>query len=211
MWGSEGTQYLCCTSQLNEYTRSKYPGGGVFSSQLYSLQYLYDQWRLRNNIWTKTNQLKDLCRYLKCIFYFYRHRHVDFVVYYNRQPPFDIDKHTYMNYHPYMILQQKHKIIIPSIATNPKGKPYIRKKIKPPKQMLSKWFFQEQFTHYDLVQIVASACSLSYPRISCCNENRMLTFYCLNPKFFQNTDWAQTPTGESYYHPYSLIPDLTFV
>nr|UHK05849.1 MAG: ORF1 [Torque teno midi virus] len=211
IWGSEGTQYLCCTSQLTEFTRSKYPGGGVFAVQLYSLQWLYDQWRLKNNIWTKTNLYKDLCRYLKVIFRFYRHRNVDFVVWYNRQPPFHIDKLTYMQFHPYMLLQRKNKIIIPSLATNPKGKPFKKKTIKPPKQMLSKWFFQQQFTHYDLLQIGASACSLSYPRISCCDENRMLTFFCLNPKFFSDTNWAQTPTGDNYYMPYALIPDLTFV
>lgn len=58
---------------------------------------------------------------------FYRHPHVDFVVWYNRQPPFEIEKETYMQYHPYMLMQQKHKIIIPSLATAPKGK-YKKKK-----------------------------------------------------------------------------------
>nr|UHK05807.1 MAG: ORF1 [Torque teno midi virus] len=210
LWGSQGTQYLCYTSEQATFTRSRYPGGGVFSVNCYSLQYLYDQWRLRNNIWTASNEYTDLCRYLKVKFIFYRHRHIDFIVWYNRQPPFNITKLTYMNYHPYMLLQKKHKIIIPSIATQPKGKPYRKKTIKPPKQMISKWFFQQQFTHYDLLQLSASAASLSYPRISCCDENRMLTLFCLNPVFFYNTDWAQTPTESSYYHPYNSIADYTF-
>ena len=77
--------------------------------------------------------------------------------------------------------------------------------------MLSKWFFSEQFAHYDLLLLIASACSLRYPTIGCCNENRMITLYCLNTKFFTETDWAQAKTGSAYYKPYStLAEDLFF-
>nr|UHK05719.1 MAG: ORF1 [Torque teno midi virus] len=211
IWGSQGTQGMCSTMQMYEYTRYKYPGGGSFCAQIYTLQYLYDQYRLRNNIWTATNQWKDLCRYLKCYFTFYRHQIVDFVICYYRQPPFDITVDTYMNFHPYMLLQQKHKIILPSKNTNPRSKSKKTKLIKPPKQMLSKWFFQKQFTNYDLVMIAASACSLSYPRISCCNENRMITLTCLNAKFFQDSNWGHTLSGDSYFKPYALIAhDLVY-
>nr|UHK05654.1 MAG: ORF1 [Torque teno midi virus] len=205
LWGAQGTQYNCSTYNMYDYTRTRYPGGGGFAVQLYSLEYLYDQWKLRNNIWTKTNQYKDLCRYLKSIFTFYRHPTIDFVIAYNRQPPFQLDKLSYMNYHPYMLLQRKHKIILPSLATNPRGRSKKRKVIKPPKQMLSKWFFQQQFSKYDLLELSAAACSLRYPRIGCCNENRMVTLFCINSKFYQDTDWGQTPTT-GYYKPYQLIP-----
>lgn len=194
-----------------EYTRSKYPGGGGFAAQIYSLKYLYDQWKLRNNIWTKTNQLKDLCRYLKVYFTFYRHQDVDFVIWYHRQPPFNLDKLTYMNFHPYMLLQQKNKIVLPSLTTNPRGKPKKTRKIRPPKQMLSKWFFTEQFCNYDLLMIAAAATSLKYPRIGCCNENRTMTLYCLNTRFYQDPNWAQTHTGQNYYKPYqTMATDLYF-
>nr|UHK05754.1 MAG: ORF1 [Torque teno midi virus] len=205
IWGAEGTQFQCSTHEMYEYTRQKYPGGGGFGVQLYSLEYLYDQWKLRNNIWTKTNQLKDLCRYLKCVMTFYRHQHIDFVIVYERQPPFEIDKLTYMNYHPYMLLQRKHKIILPSQTTNPRGKLKKKKTIRPPKQMLSKWFFQQQFAKYDLVLIAAAACSLRYPRIGCCNENRMITLYCLNTRFYQDTEWGTTKQHPNYFKPYATI------
>nr|UHK05770.1 MAG: ORF1 [Torque teno midi virus] len=210
LWGAEGTQYLCYTQHMYDFVRPKYPGGGGFAAQLYSLTYLYDQYKLRNNIWTASNKYKDLCRYLKCIFTFYRHTETDFVIIYNRQPPFEIDQYTYMNFHPYMMLQQKHKIILPSLKHNPKGKLKKRKTIKPPKQMLSKWFFQQQFSDYDLVQIAAAACSLSYPRIGCCNENRIITLYCLNPQFYHNSSWAQHLGQKHYYEPYTNIADLEF-
>nr|UHK05733.1 MAG: ORF1 [Torque teno midi virus] len=207
LWGAQGAQYLSATHNMFEFTRSKYPGGGGFAAQTYSLKYLYDQWLLRNNIWTKTNQLKDLCRYLKAYFTFYRHQDVDFVIMYQRQPPFNIDKLTNMNFHPYMLLQQKHKIVLPSLSTNPKGKPKKTRKIRPPKQMLSKWFFTEQFCNYDLLLIVAAAASLKYPRIGCCNENRTMTLYCLNTKFYQDTNWAQTVKHPNFFKPYSTMSE----
>ncbi len=193
-----------------DYTRAKFPGGGGFSAQLFTLQFLYDQWKLRQNIWTKTNEYKDLCRFLKVTFTFYRHPSVDFVLFYNRQPPFDIEKETYMNFHPYMILQQKHKIIIPSLATQPKGKYAKKKTIRPPKQMLSKWFFQKQFAKYDLVLLVASACSFRYPTLGCCNENKLLTLYCINTNFSKKPNWIIKPKESTWYKPYDNIPQYTY-
>lgn len=211
LWGAEGSQYLCYTNEMFNYTKPKFPGGGGFAVQLYSLQYLWDQWRLRNNIWTASNEYKDLCRYIKATFIFYRHPEIDFVLAYDRQPPFEIDQYTYMNFHPLMLLQRKHKIIISSTKHNPKGKSKKKKTIKPPKQMLNKWFFQQQFTTYDLLQLSCAACSLSYPRIGCCNENRIITLYCLNPQFYYNSTWAQTPAqAKSFYEPYDHIGDLEF-
>nr|UHK05638.1 MAG: ORF1 [Torque teno midi virus] len=202
-WGAQGAQYLCATHSMYDYTRTKYPGGGGFSAQLFSLKYLFDQWKLQNNIWTKSNEYTDLCRYLKCTFRFFRHPHVDFVIVYERQPPFNIEKTTYMDFHPYNLLLRKNKIILPSLTTNPKGKYKKHKTIKPPKQMLNKWFFQQQFANYDLVLIIAAACSLRYPTIGCCNENRMITFNCLHPAFYKNTNWSVTRSGQDYYKPYN--------
>nr|UHK05728.1 MAG: ORF1 [Torque teno midi virus] len=207
LWGAHGNQYRCATYTMYEYTRTRYPGGGGFAVQLYSLEYLYDQWLLKNNIWTKSNELKDLCRYIKSTFYFYRHPTIDFVLVYNRQPPFQLSKTSYMDFHPYMLLQRKHKIILPSLATKTKGKQYKKKTIRPPKQMLSKWFFQQQFAKYDLLELSAAACSLRYPRIGCCNENRMLTLFCLNTSFYMDTDWANSswPGTDPWYKPYPTI------
>lgn len=196
---------------MYEYTRSKYPGGGGFAVQTYSLKFLYDQWLLRNNIWTKSNIHKDLCRYLSVKFDFYRHPETDFIIWYDRQPPFNLDKTTHMNFHPFMLLQRKNKIVLLSQTSNPKGKLKKSKKIRAPKQMLTKWFFTEQFCHYDLLMLSAAAASFKYPRIGCCNENRTMTLYCLNTKFYTDTDWAQRPTGSNYYKPYSTIAtDLNF-
>nr|UHK04901.1 MAG: ORF1 [Torque teno midi virus] len=208
--GAEGCQYLCYTNEKPLFVPPQYPYGGGFGVERYTLQYLYEEYIFRNCIWTKTNTYKDLCRYLRCKFIFYRHPKCDFVINYNRQPPFQIDKHTYTLTHPYMLLQSKHKKVLLSTQTNPRGKTKLVMNIKPPKQMLSKWFFQKEFAVHDLVQISAAAASFQYPRLGCCNENRTISIYYLNPQFFVNSDWAATRATGPYLPYAGISTNLTY-
>nr|UHM25854.1 MAG: ORF1 [Torque teno midi virus] len=201
--GAEGKQLVCYTNVKQSNTPAKAPGGGGFGCEQFSLDYLYREYTFRKNIWTKSNILKDLVRYLgvKCIFY--RHPETDFIVSYSRQPPFEYSKELYTQCHPLNLLLSKHKIIIPSKFTNPKGKLKIKRFIKPPKQMLTKWFFQEHFTHYPLVLIQAAACNLNYNNLGCCNTNQMCTFFYINPGFYILPNWwAKTQK----YLPYQTFP-----
>lgn len=203
--GAEGKQFYCYTNVADAWTPSKVPGGGGFAVQQYSLDFLYEQYIFRRNIWTKTNVLKDLCRYIRCRLTFFRHPSTDFVVVYERQPPFQINKWTYPNTHPVNLLLSKHKRAVLSKYTKPRGKLTVKMTIKPPKQMLTKWFFMEQFTHIPLFLIRAAACNFSYTRLGCCNENEIMTFYYLNTSFYQNGDWGSATTGE-HYKPYTNAP-----
>lgn len=199
--GAEGTQFQCYTNQKYSTPLPLNPGGGGFGVERFTLEWLYKQHIARNNIWTKSNYWTDLCRYLRVVFYFYRHPTVSFIIQYNRQPPFNIDKTTYPSFHPLLMLLTKHHKVIPSLERKPKGKPYVKVTIKPPKQMLTKWFFQKEFCEYDLCQIAGSTIALDYPRISCCSENRVITIWYLNPQFYQNSDWAQTKSDPHAYDP----------
>nr|UHK04941.1 MAG: ORF1 [Torque teno midi virus] len=209
LYGAEGTQYLCYTNQRFVLTPPQYGGGGGFAVQTFSLEYLYEESKFRNNIWTASNIFSDLCRYLRAKIYFYRHPKIDFIVNFQRQGPFELNKYTYAAAHPYMLLQGKHKKIILSKTTNPKGKLWKKVTILPPKQMISKWFFQKQFSTQSLFQIQGAAASFTYPRLGCCNENRIITVYYLNPQFYQHSTWAQTKNKA--YVPYdSYKTQLTF-
>nr|UHK06634.1 MAG: ORF1 [Torque teno midi virus] len=206
--GGQGKQLVCYTSVKQAWTPAKAPGGGGFGCELFSLSSLYDDYKFRKNIWTKTNITKDLCRYLRCKFTFYRHRETDFIINYHRQPPFDLTKEAYTNCHPLRMLLAKHKIILPSAATNPKGKLKKTKKILPPKQMISKWFFQEHFCIEPLVQINAAACNLTYNNLGCCNVNQITTFFYLNTAFWRQPNWDNASV---IYKPYPTVPnDLYF-
>lgn len=115
--------------------------GGGFAIEQYNLKLLYEEYTFHNNIWTASNILKDLVRYMGVRLAFYRHPDTDFIVSYSRQPPWDLTKFTFMGCHPHQMLLEKHKKIIFSLASKPHGKYVTKMKIRPPKQMISKWFF----------------------------------------------------------------------
>nr|UHM26190.1 MAG: ORF1 [Torque teno midi virus] len=203
--GAEGRQSFCYTNEVAEYPQPKAPGGGGFGAELYTLEYLYQQWIGRRNIWTKSNDYKDLVRYLWCTIKLYRHPTTDFVVAYNRQPPFLIEKDYYNNIHPLMLMLAKHHKVVPSLKRKPFGKPYVKMKIKPPKQMLTKWFFQQDFAQQGLFTLEASACNLGWAYFGPNNQSRCITGYALNIQFYQIQQWAAS-LGTQPYLPYSSYP-----
>nr|UHM26706.1 MAG: ORF1 [Torque teno midi virus] len=200
--GAEGKQFVCYTSVKKATPPPKAPSGGGFGCMQYSLGYLYEEYKFRNNIWTCSNIAKDLCRYVKVKFVFYRHPETDFIVRYDRQPPFNLEPLTYAQCHPQNLLLGKHKIIVPSKSTNPKGRTRVKKVIKPPKQMLTKWFFQHQFSAAPLLQLSAAAANLQYAHMGCCNKNTIVSFYAINPGFYKNGAWAQYKGETTPYLPY---------
>nr|UHK04445.1 MAG: ORF1 [Torque teno midi virus] len=192
--GAQGVQHRCYTTYKYEWTIPKAPGGGGFSAELYTLKYLYQEWQHRNNIWTKNNDYRDLCRYTGCKFIFYADPKTDFIIAYDTQAPFTLDKYTYMQYHPQQLLHRKHKRILLSKKNNPRSKHKLKLKIRPPKQMSNKWFFQQHFADAGLVNIITAAANFNYPYLACCNENQIITIYFLNPTFYYNSNWTAFST-----------------
>nr|UHK05248.1 MAG: ORF1 [Torque teno midi virus] len=209
--GAQGSQAKCYTQQKELYTQPKAPGGGGFGCEKFTLEYLYREWQAHRNIWTASNDYKDLCRYTGCKISFYRHADIDFIVNYDRQPPFDIKKDTYYNIHPQSMMLAKHKRFILSAKTNPTGPVKTTLKIRPPKQLITKWFFQEEFAEYDLVKIQACATQLPYSIYGPNTQSPCLTIHALNTKFYQRHNWAQALTQA--WLPYLTYPTtnpLTF-
>nr|UHK04386.1 MAG: ORF1 [Torque teno midi virus] len=208
--GSEGKQYECYTQSRGQYVPPKGPSGGGFGAEVFSLQGLYEQYNFRKNIWTKSNILKDLVRYLYVNFTFYRHDHVDFVVAYERQPPFNIEKFTYTQMHPSQLLLQKHRKVVLSTKTKPNGKVTTKMHIRPPKQMLTKWFFTDSFCHFPLLLLKASACSLNYPMLGCCSQSNQVNIFYLNPTFYVKTGWGFEAATANPYKPNSMHLPFTY-
>nr|UHK04088.1 MAG: ORF1 [Torque teno midi virus] len=204
--GGQGRQFACYTDNRFQWVPPTTPGGGGFGYEKYSLQYLYNEYKRGNNIWTKSNLYLDLCRYTGCKIIFYRHPTISFVVQYSRQLPMLIDKYSYSQAHPYSLLLAKHKKVIPSLDYKKSGKRTVKLKIKPPRQMSTKWFFQETFSEQPLVQIISAACDLKYAYQGCCNSNNLITLFSLNLQFWQNPGWGNANpqsigTGHKWYEP----------
>nr|UHK04700.1 MAG: ORF1 [Torque teno midi virus] len=208
--GNEGTQMTCYTYVKENYVPPKVPSGGGFGCEVYSLQYLYEEYQFRRNIWTKTNTFKDLCRYLYCTFTFYRHPEIDFIINYQRQPPFHLEKVTYTSLHPQQMLLQRHKKILLSKATKLNGRMKLKMTIKPPKQMISKWFFTDHFCNFPLVHIQAAAASFRYSNLSQTAVSQQVNVIYLNQGFFKKTDWGNINNATSGYQPYDGVPQKLY-
>nr|UHK05096.1 MAG: ORF1 [Torque teno midi virus] len=204
--GNEGTQIDCFTVDRYRVIPPKVSGGGGFGVEKYTLSYLYEEYRFKQNIWTHTNIGKDLCRYLGVKMSFYRHLRTDFIVAYNRQPPFQIDKYTFPACHPQQMLLEKHKVIILSKTTKTNSKYKVTVRIKPPKQMITKWFFTKPFSQFSLLLLKGTACDFNYAYLAGKAPNRCITIKALNTKFYQHTNWAVKFPTTTHYVPYSGIP-----
>nr|UHM26854.1 MAG: ORF1 [Torque teno midi virus] len=202
--GAEGRQSFCYTNEIPEYPQPKAPGGGGFGVEVFSLQYFYKQWLARKNIWTKSNDYKELVRYTGTTIRLFRHPTTDFIASYSRTPPFVLEKDYYNSIHPVPMLLARHKKIIPSLKRKPHGRLYVKFKIKPPRQMTTKWFFQSDFADQHLFSLQATACNLGWSYYGQDTQSRLITFRALNEKFYTLTDWSKY--GTTHYLPYSTYP-----
>lgn len=200
--GGAGTQMFCYTNTATDYPQPKAPGGGGFAYEVISLKWLYQEFLKHNNIWTRSNEYTDLVRYTGGKITFFAHPYVDFVLAYDLQPPFNLNKYSYAEIQPQNLLLRKHKRVLLSRLSNPKGRHKITIKFHPPKQMTTKWFFQKDFCPYGLIKLTAAAADFSYPIINPKAQSTILTIYSLNTNFYQVSDWAQTKTDT----PYMNIP-----
>lgn len=201
--GAEGTQMDCYTIEKIKYVPPKVPWGGSFGIENMTLNYLYEEYTFTNNIWTASNVNKDLCRYLRAKITIFRHEHTDFIVTYNRQPPHKLDKFTFIRCHPQQLLLEKHKKVILSTKSKPNGKYRKTFIVKPPKQMLSKWFFTRDFSTASLFLLRGAAANFRYSHLSAKNQNMQTSIYSLNTDYFKIPDWAATK--DTYYHPYGTV------
>ncbi len=122
-------QHRNYTTDMNEWTLPRTPGGGGFATTVFSLQFLFEQYLLRKNIWTSSNTNYDLCRYTGSKFIFYRHPWWDFIVTAQLMYPMSLNFNDYMETQPLRLLLKQKKIIIPSLKTRPNGKQYIKKNL----------------------------------------------------------------------------------
>nr|UHK04493.1 MAG: ORF1 [Torque teno midi virus] len=205
--GAQGKQYNCYTNQATACPQPKAPAGGGFGCEIITLKWLYEQYLAHQNIWTRTNEYTDLCRFTGATITFYRHPRVDFIIAYDTQPPFDLNKYTYPEIQPQNMLLSRRKRILLSKQTKTNGKLKLKIKFKPPKQMTTKWFFQRDFCPFGLIRLSAAAADFNYSNIGWSAQSTVSTLYALNVEFYQVSDWASRKQTEKGY---VNIPTQTF-
>lgn len=193
-------------SQTKESFVPEYqPGGGGFNIFVFNLKNLYSENQHLMNWWTVSNKHLNLVRYKYVRIRLYREKEVDYVFTYQRDYPMNVGKYHYPSTHPQRMLMYKHKVIVPSYASAPnKRKPYVQLKIKPPHELIDKWYFQQYFSTVDLLLCNVTACSLNNMFQNPQSISNNVTVSCLNTKFFKNRNFQGTQ-GTTGYSPQNNV------
>nr|UGV36005.1 MAG: ORF1 [TTV-like mini virus] len=199
---SQGRQSNNYTLYQTTRAPHNYASGGGFSILKFTLDSLFEDLQKLRNYWTVTNENLDLCRYTGCKIDFFRHTDISYVCTYSLCEPMEVHKLSNMQTHPLRLLLEKNKIIVPSFKDAPHmKKTYIRKKIRPPKLLVNKWFFQRDFAPVGLLLLHTSCASLNHMYSAINTTNNTAGLYCINPDIFQKANFANA-TG---YYPNSQI------
>lgn len=173
-------------------------GGGGFSIKNISLNALYVEHQLCHNIWTKTNNDLSLVRYTGASIYLYQSENIDYVFSFNTQLPLHGNLGLYNSMQPSIhMLQQNHKLI-PSKRTHTRKKPYYKVKIKPPKPLTNKWYFQKDICTTPLVQFKTTAVSIDHYYIGTDSTSTNITIPILNNSLFWNTNYQKFDSSGYY-------------
>nr|UGV45239.1 MAG: ORF1 [Torque teno virus] len=157
--------------------------GGGMSTVTFSLYVLYDQYTRHMNRWSYPNDQLDLARYRGCSFRLYRHPTTDFIVQYDNNPPMKNTILSSPNTHPGMLMQQRHKILVPSWQTFPRGRKYVKVKIPPPKLFEDHWYTQPDLCKVPLVTLRSTAADFRHPFCSPQTNNPCTTFQVLRENY----------------------------
>lgn len=182
------------------YVPEYQPGGGGWTLIVQSLETLFEDYEHLQNIWTSSNAGFPLSRYLGCKMRFYQSPETDYVVTYDNCWPMVDTPLSHADAAPGFMLQKKHKIVIPSINTRRKRKPYKQIWIKPPAQMYNHWYFTKDICKTPLVLLTATACNLQLPFAKPEAKSNNISLKCLNIRLFKNTNF-QHPPETTYYSP----------
>nr|UGV45341.1 MAG: ORF1 [Torque teno virus] len=157
--------------------------GGGMSTVTFSLYVLYDQFTRHMNRWSYPNDQLDLARYKGCSFKMYRHPTTDFILTYDNNPPMKNTIYSSPNTHPGILMQQKHRVLIPSWLTFPKGRKYVKIKIPPPKLFEDHWYTQPDLCKVPLVTLRSTAADFRHPFCSPQTNNPCTTFQVLREPY----------------------------
>ena len=169
-------------------------GGGGWSSIVFSLGALYQQFKRLMNWWTKDNDGLPLVQYKGCKFKFYKSWDCDYIVTAQTCPPMTDTEYKHLDSHPYRQLMNKRPIIVPNLVRKPSKKTYKIKRFPPPSLLQNKWYFQQDFCATNLLMLTTSAASFDQFWLPNDEISQVITFYSLNTRIFANANFHTTHT-----------------
>lgn len=169
--------------------------GGNISITKWNLEMLYHENLMNRNRWSRRNNDLDLTRYLGGTFKFYRDPDRDYVATYSLESPMVTNQFSHMQSHPQIMLLRRHRILVPSLKTKPRGKPYVKRRFKPPRLMRNQWYFQAHFCMVNLVKLTIVGLDLQKPWLRKGTEAPIAEFAVLQPSIYKNIAITATVTS----------------
>nr|UGV35805.1 MAG: ORF1 [TTV-like mini virus] len=188
------------TQYLMSYVPFEEPGGGGYFVIAISLASLWEDFEHLRNVWTTSNAALPLVRYMGCTFHFYQSQYTDYAVEINNCFPMKDFKYTHADIAPNRMLLKKNAIIVPSLETRRRKKPYKKVRVRPPPQFQNKWYFQKDICEIPLVMLLGTAIDLRYPYGGSSWESNNITLTCLNPEVFHYHNF-KNPSATTGYYP----------
>lgn len=185
---------------IYSYVPPENPGGGGWSLMVFSLGSLFEDYDHLQNVWTTSNSGLPLVRYTGCTIKLFQSENTDYVFTYDTCWPMVDTPYTHADSSPMRMIQKRHKVIMPSKQTKQRRKPYKRIKIKPPHQMINKWYFQKDICNQPLLLTTTTAISLLKPFAGTNSLSNNITFKCLNTFLFNNPHFQHFPETVGYSH-----------
>lgn len=175
-----------------------WPGGGGFSIYNFSLNTLYQENSVLHNWWTTSNDNMPLIRFTGVKIILYRQETIDYLFSYNRNYPMQASMLTYTSTHPQAMLLNKHTIKVTCKQRSRSKKNYKVVKIKPPVQMMSKWYFQKDLAFLPLLQTMTTSCSLDRMFLNSAAVSSTIGFVSLDTEGFRNHNFTKFSTTGYY-------------
>nr|UGV34771.1 MAG: ORF1 [TTV-like mini virus] len=186
-----GNDYI---SYIDSIAPQHYPGGGLFSIIVFTLNGLYELHQKSRNWWTKSNCNLPLIRYHGCTIKFYYSSSVDYVSVPIRCGELKANEQTFQSCQPSVLMLNKRKKVMLCKNFKHRRKPYRKMYIKPPALLLNKWYFQKDIANYPLLMLLSSAASLDRYFCPASSVSETIGFTCLNTSYFINHGFKTTTT-----------------
>nr|UGV42652.1 MAG: ORF1 [Torque teno virus] len=196
VWCGHGRASFNYAWHSDDYVKQPDSFGGSFSTMTFNLKVLFDENQRGLNRWTYSNEQLDLARYKGCRLTFYRSKDTDFIVQYDINEPFALDKYSSASYHPAKMMMAKNKILIPSYDTRPKGRQKISVRVPPPKLFTDKWYAQSDLCKVNLLALTATAASFLHPFGSPQTANICATFQVLRDPYYKAIGFSSSKHTE---------------
>nr|UGV36019.1 MAG: ORF1 [TTV-like mini virus] len=187
------------TAYIDEIAPHDFPGGGLYSITVFTLQGLFELHNKGRNWWTKSNCNLPLIRYLGCTINLYYSSTVDYVSVAINCGELKATEKMFQSCQPSVLMLNRKKKVLQCRNYKRKKRPYKKWYIKPPALLYNKWYFQKELANYPLLMILTSAMSLDRYYLPASSISETMGFQSLNTDFFQLHNWKSS--GTTHYKP----------